>query len=213
MKANAAENQISYDPSNAFDEDTPSVKSNASFSGVQSTGKLGDGKARSAVDIISYPNVRLCDIVGVILHSEKVALVQAQEDKEAECDSDGVERLGDAEEGNNFDELEFLLVNSARFNALQYSSIEAACKYFHYTENQAVEMAKWSRRSSVQIPDGLVYDRSTFPSLSGEELEKLSLFRPETLDQAARLEGITPGAIVQLHRAIAKLKESNTHVP
>jgi tRNA U34 5-carboxymethylaminomethyl modifying enzyme MnmG/GidA len=183
------------------------VNTDGAVGQVQSTGKLGDGKARSAVDIISYPNVRLCDIVQVMINYERETRAQDQRERDEGCGSGDDSGSGELLLGEReFEELEFLLLGSKDFNSLQYNSIEAACKYFHYTENQAVEMAKWSKRSSVKIPASVVYDRSTFPSLSGEELEKLSRFKPETLDQAAQLEGITPGAVVQMHRALAKMK-------
>ena len=51
---------------------------------------------------------------------------------------------------------------------------------------------------------GAQFDYGLVPGLSSEMVERLSTARPETLDQASRLQGITPAALSALHVAAAR---------
>jgi tRNA uridine 5-carboxymethylaminomethyl modification enzyme len=61
---------------------------------------------------------------------------------------------------------------------------------------------KLERDESQALPSDLDY--TTLPSLSGELAQKLESVRPESLAQAARIEGMTPAALTVLHAASKK---------
>jgi len=54
----------------------------------------------------------------------------------------------------------------------------------------------------VWIPAG--FDFSAVPGLSNEMVERLGSSRPETLDQASRVPGVTPAALSALYVAAAR---------
>lgn len=77
--------------------------------------------------------------------------------------------------------------------------------YSPYIERQEREWAAVRRDSAV--PLGTAFDYSAVPGLSNEMVERLSTARPETLDQASRVVGVTPAALsallVAAHRIAA----------
>jgi tRNA uridine 5-carboxymethylaminomethyl modification enzyme len=48
------------------------------------------------------------------------------------------------------------------------------------------------------------FDFSAVPGLSNEAVERLTSARPENLDQALRIPGITPAALAALHVAASR---------
>jgi len=48
------------------------------------------------------------------------------------------------------------------------------------------------------------FDFGVVPGLSNEAVERLTFARPENLDQASRIAGITPAALAALHVAAAR---------
>jgi hypothetical protein len=86
---------------------------------------------------------------------------------------------------------------------LVFDTVEATCKYSNYLEQQEKEMIKW-KSSDVSIPEDVSYSLNTFPALSGEELEKLNKFRPSSLHEASKIQGITPHAIVYIHNSLTR---------
>jgi tRNA uridine 5-carboxymethylaminomethyl modification enzyme len=58
------------------------------------------------------------------------------------------------------------------------------------------------RDARVWIPAKL--DFSTIAGLSNEMVERLSAARPETLDQASRIHGVTPAALSALYVAASR---------
>jgi len=73
-------------------------------------------------------------------------------------------------------------------------SIEAT--YAGYLERQKADVEQLRRDENLAIPVDLDY--STVGGLSNEVRSKLEAVRPVTLGQAARIEGVTPGALVSL---------------
>ena len=73
-------------------------------------------------------------------------------------------------------------------------SIEAT--YSGYLERQKADVEQLRRDENLEIPRGL--DFSSVGGLSNEVRYKLEAVRPATLGQAARIEGVTPGALVSL---------------
>ncbi|MCA1978842.1 MAG: tRNA uridine-5-carboxymethylaminomethyl(34) synthesis enzyme MnmG [Thiobacillus sp.] len=71
--------------------------------------------------------------------------------------------------------------------------VEIAAKYQGYIDRQNEEIEKQREQESLKLPVDLDYMALT--ALSMEVRQRLQQARPETLGQAARLQGITPAAI------------------
>ncbi len=74
--------------------------------------------------------------------------------------------------------------------------LEIDAAYSGYLERQAADVAAFRRDENLQLPANLDYDN--VGGLSNEAREKLNGVRPLTLGQAARIEGVTPGALTAL---------------
>ena len=74
--------------------------------------------------------------------------------------------------------------------------------YRPYVERQQREWEAVQRESRVWIPRDLDFAR--VPGLSTEMVERLSGVRPETLDQASRIRGVTPAALSALYVAASR---------
>ena len=74
--------------------------------------------------------------------------------------------------------------------------LERDARYAPYLERQAQDVARLRRDEAVAIPAGLDY--RGIAGLSRELRDKLEAVRPETLAQAARIEGMTPAALTLL---------------
>jgi tRNA uridine 5-carboxymethylaminomethyl modification enzyme len=71
--------------------------------------------------------------------------------------------------------------------------VEIAAKYAGYIERQRDEVQRQLAQEHLRIPDDMDYARVR--GLSREVQQKLAEHRPETLGQAARIQGVTPAAI------------------
>jgi len=71
--------------------------------------------------------------------------------------------------------------------------VEIAAKYQGYIDRQNDEVDKQRGQETLRLPADIDY--SLFTGLSMEVRQRLQRARPETLGQAARLQGITPAAI------------------
>jgi tRNA uridine 5-carboxymethylaminomethyl modification enzyme len=71
--------------------------------------------------------------------------------------------------------------------------VEIAAKYQGYIDRQNEEIDRRHEQETLRLPDDLDYSRLT--RLSMEVRQCLQKARPETLGQAARLQGVTPAAI------------------
>ncbi len=76
--------------------------------------------------------------------------------------------------------------------AQEFAEIHAI--YAGYLERQQADIDAFRRDEGLRIPDDLDY--SKIGGLSNEVREKLQAARPDTLGQASRLEGVTPGALM-----------------
>ena len=74
--------------------------------------------------------------------------------------------------------------------------------YAPYVARQAREWEIVQRDSLVWIPAELDY--ASVPGLSTEMVERLATARPETLDQASRIPGVTPAALSALYVAASR---------
>lgn len=73
--------------------------------------------------------------------------------------------------------------------------------YAHYIDRQATEIKRFERDQAIRIPMNFQYENQ--PGLSRELQKKLSKVRPETLAQAAQIDGMTPAALTLI---LARIK-------
>jgi tRNA uridine 5-carboxymethylaminomethyl modification enzyme len=74
--------------------------------------------------------------------------------------------------------------------------IEIDALYAGYLDRQRADVEAFRRDENLRLPSDLDYH--AVGGLSFEAREKLSAVRPATLGQAARIEGVTPGALTSL---------------
>ncbi len=74
--------------------------------------------------------------------------------------------------------------------------VEIDAAYAGYLDRQAADAEAFRREEALALPAGLDY--GAIGGLSNEVREKLLSVRPLTLGQAARIEGVTPGALAAL---------------
>ena len=74
--------------------------------------------------------------------------------------------------------------------------VEIDAGYAGYLDRQAADAEALRREEALSLPVDLDY--AAIGSLSNEVREKLDRVRPRTLGQAARIEGVTPGALTAL---------------
>jgi tRNA uridine 5-carboxymethylaminomethyl modification enzyme len=96
----------------------------------------------------------------------------------------------------DFDRLAGLWPEIATWPAEVREQIEIDSLYAGYLDRQAADVAAFRRDEDLRLPGDLDY--TVLGGLSHEAREKLSAVRPLTLGQAARIEGMTPGAITSL---------------
>jgi tRNA uridine 5-carboxymethylaminomethyl modification enzyme len=77
---------------------------------------------------------------------------------------------------------------------------KADALYVPYVERQQREWEVVRRDCSVWIPAG--FDYAAVPGLSTEMVERLNSARPESLDQASRVSGVTPAALSAVYVAV-----------
>ncbi len=81
--------------------------------------------------------------------------------------------------------------------------VEIELKYEPYIERERKLNEKLKKLEDVKIPEDIDYDK--IPSLTNEAREKLKRFRPITVGQASRIDGITPATITALLAYLGKL--------
>ena len=74
-----------------------------------------------------------------------------------------------------------------------HARLEADAKYSVYVERQSEDVAQYRRAAAKPIPADFDYTR--LAGLSAEMKEKFTAVRPTNLDQAGRIEGVTPAAL------------------
>jgi tRNA uridine 5-carboxymethylaminomethyl modification enzyme len=85
--------------------------------------------------------------------------------------------------------------------------IEIQARYSGYIERQDAEIERSRRLETLELPQA--FDYAAVAGLSNEVRQKLARLRPDTIAQAARLDGITPAAISLL---LVHLKRSGACV-
>jgi tRNA uridine 5-carboxymethylaminomethyl modification enzyme len=95
-----------------------------------------------------------------------------------------------------FDELAALWPEIAAWSPAVREQLEIDASYAGYLDRQAADAAAFQRDENLQLAGDLDY--AAVGGLSNEVREKLATVRPLTLGQAARIEGVTPGALTAL---------------
>lgn len=86
-------------------------------------------------------------------------------------------------------------------------AVSTEAKYAAYLVRQQEDIARLERDRSQLVPEKLEY--SAIPGLSHELVGKLELIRPRTIDQAGRVEGMTPAALALI--AAWSKRQMNPH--
>jgi len=95
-----------------------------------------------------------------------------------------------------FEDLARVWPQIAAWPAVVREQVEIDAGYAGYLDRQAADVAAFRRDEDLTLPAGLDY--GSVGGLSNEAREKLAGVRPLTLGQAARIEGVTPGALTAL---------------
>ena len=201
---------------NTNNNNTNNPQSTLTNSIIQTTDRIGDGKVRTAVDIISFPHVQLCDVIHAIIlviqdntNSAAMDNISSSNTNTNNTTSNNTNTISSTNSNDLITLLKpYMNIPSANNHKhlIQYISIEATCKYYSYTTQQQIEIDKITRKLELVIPLSIVYDHHTFPAMSAEEREKLQKFRPKSLYHASTIEGITPHAIAQIYQVVMKMK-------
>jgi tRNA uridine 5-carboxymethylaminomethyl modification enzyme len=114
-----------------------------------------------------------------------------------------------------FDLLSYPEVDLARLSQIwpEIGALDAAtsgqlaidARYAVYIARQEMDVAAFRKEEAIAIPAGFSFD--ALPGLSNEIRQKLARHKPASLGQAARLDGMTPAALMLL---LAHLKKGAT---
>ena len=90
------------------------------------------------------------------------------------------------------------------------SQLEVDARYACYVDRQAADIEALRKEEGVRIPPDFAYDGLS--GLSAELRQKLEALRPSSLAQAARMEGMTPAALMLLLAHLRKGPASSRNV-
>jgi tRNA uridine 5-carboxymethylaminomethyl modification enzyme len=96
----------------------------------------------------------------------------------------------------DFERLAGIWPQIADWPAAVREQVEIDAAYAGYLDRQAADAEAFRRDEDLRLPGELDY--AAIGGLSNEVREKLAAVRPLTLGQAARIEGVTPGALTAL---------------
>lgn len=96
----------------------------------------------------------------------------------------------------SFDDLAVIWPQAAEWSPAVREQLEIDASYAGYLDRQAADAEAFRRDEDLRLPADLDY--AGVGGLSNEVREKLAAVRPLTLGQAARIEGVTPGALTAL---------------
>ncbi|MFN4024371.1 MAG: tRNA uridine-5-carboxymethylaminomethyl(34) synthesis enzyme MnmG [Hyphomonas sp.] len=106
----------------------------------------------------------------------------------------------------NFDHLARVWPELSDIPAEVATQIEIEALYAAYLDRQAEDVAALRRDEALSLPADLDYD--VIGGLSNEVRQKLKTVRPGTLGQAARIEGVTPGALTALLGHVRRVRKA-----
>jgi tRNA uridine 5-carboxymethylaminomethyl modification enzyme len=96
----------------------------------------------------------------------------------------------------SFDDLAVVWPELAAWPLFAREQIEIDATYSGYLDRQDADIELFRRDEALNLPIDIDY--ASLGGLSSEVREKLCAVRPATLGQAARIEGVTPGAMTAL---------------
>lgn len=85
--------------------------------------------------------------------------------------------------------------------------VQIDAQYAGYIERQETDVAAYRRDEALEIPAGLDY--AAISGLSNEVREKFIKVAPRTIGQAARIDGVTPAAVILLLRYVRRLAKQD----
>jgi tRNA uridine 5-carboxymethylaminomethyl modification enzyme len=85
---------------------------------------------------------------------------------------------------------------------LDESTLLAECKYEGYVRRDAQRWERTMAQQQRRIP--ATFEYAGVPGLSREVVERLAVVRPDTIDQASRVPGVTPAAVAILASRVAR---------
>ncbi|OUX44059.1 tRNA uridine-5-carboxymethylaminomethyl(34) synthesis enzyme MnmG [bacterium TMED277] len=132
----------------------------------------------------------------------------------AELSNLGINQKKDGKKRSFFDLLSFSDISRLQLEALwpEYfdydgeirRNIQSDSKYSFYIERQAYEVKKMKTNIGIKIPKS--FDYSKIEGLSSEIKTKLTDLNPQHVDQASRVDGMTPSALMLIISKIKLLK-------
>jgi tRNA uridine 5-carboxymethylaminomethyl modification enzyme len=105
----------------------------------------------------------------------------------------------------SLDTLGWLWPDLPEFDASVGQQVQNDAMYANYIQRQNAEVKALQRDENLKVPKGFSFEG--LPGLSNELQKKLSVTMPETLGQAARIDGMTPAALTLL---LGRIKQFNT---
>jgi len=100
----------------------------------------------------------------------------------------------------NYQDVEILAPPPQKLSQKAAYQVEIESKYEGYIDRQQKEIQRFKSLEKIKIPDN--FEFASVYGLSNELKEKLSRVRPDSLGQAARIDGMTPSAISAIMIAI-----------
>lgn len=167
--------------------------------GGATAGKRGrEGHKKTAEEVLGMPHVTLKEVEDIMND------VQTAEREEAlgAVGEEGVSSPGE-EGGGDVDQDDAPAVDGPSPPSV-YDTVEASVKYKSYVQRQNKDMESWRKAQGARIPPDIVYEHSSFPTLSKEELEKLNLVKPSTFAEASKISGVTPQSLVYLYHHVSR---------
>ncbi|MDD2500194.1 MAG: tRNA uridine-5-carboxymethylaminomethyl(34) synthesis enzyme MnmG [Geobacter sp.] len=95
-----------------------------------------------------------------------------------------------------YEQLQEIDPQVAELQPVVREQVEIQIKYQGYIERQLDQIERMRKQEEARIPADMDY--CAISGLTSEVREKLERFRPDTLGQAARIQGVTPAAIAIL---------------
>ena len=92
-----------------------------------------------------------------------------------------------------YEQLSEIDVASSHLPHVVRDQVEVQIKYQGYIDRQLEQIERMRRQEEARIP--ATFDYASISGLTTEVREKLERFKPDTLGQAARIQGVTPAAI------------------
>ena len=87
--------------------------------------------------------------------------------------------------------------------------VEIMAKYEGFIKRETQSLKVFHNFKRIKIPHYIDFD--AIPSLSREVKDKLNMFKPVNLEEALKISGVTPAAVLQIYSFIEKNKKYNNY--